>query len=207
MINLNKTNINIISLSITIIVFLAIILSIQKISKGKSEIIIPQNEQNKIDNEENIIDQEIAERNKNIDMPESQIKELPQKWSIDIKSVNISGNIVEMETEEVPENGVGHIEKTTINGNNIALIAYNFGKPKNYFANLKELKAGEEIIYNVEDTKRTYKVLFNKIVEKKELEDICKRNDKENHNYLKLFTYIIDLKDKLRYVCAKEIIK
>lgn len=212
MINLNKTNINIISLIITITIFLAIVLSIQKISEGKlhtklNEISITQNEQNKIESQENSINQEIVEENKNIDKSITQSNDAPQEWNIEIKSINISGPIKEMEEMKVPEDAVGHFKNTEIEKNNIALIAYNSGKPKNYFANLKELKAGEEIIYSVNNTKRRYKVLSNKVIEKRELENAIKETPQDQANYLKLFTYVIDLKDKMRYVQAREVKK
>lgn len=224
MINFNKTNINVISLAITTIIFIAIIISIQKISsyginEQLNQTIISSNQIEKENKEKNHqssgneIESNKSENNKTTQNKieedetssnDSTSNELPKEWSIEIKSVNISGNIIDIDEEKTPEDAIGHIKETSINGNNIALIAYNSGKPKNYFAHLKELKAGEEIIYSVNNIKRRYKVIFNKVIEKEDLSKISNEKNEDNYNYLKLFTYVIDLEDKLRYVCARE---
>ena len=104
--------------------------------------------------------------------------------------------------QNTPEEYIGHFKNTSILGNNVALIAYNFGTSTNYFANLKELKVGDEIIYTVNDIVKKYKVFSNQIIEKESLNSILFENN-QNDATLKLFTYVKDLDTKLRYICAK----
>lgn len=42
---------------------------------------------------------------------------------------------------------VGHFENTNLLNGNVGLAAHNRGYPINYFARLKELEFGDEIIY------------------------------------------------------------
>ena len=189
MINFNKFNVNILSFFISSIIFL-IIISIINYPK-------PSNKNNLS-----------IMKNSNIDLNEVKsetIKEIEiTKWTIEIKSLGINANINQIEGNTPNEDYVGHFKDTDILGKNIALIAFNYGATNNYFANLKDLKAGDEVIYTVNDKIKKFKVIYNQIIEKESLKSILK--DYNNRECLKLFTYIKDLNNKLRYVYTEEII-
>ena len=186
MINFNKFNVNILSFFISSIIFLILIsiINYPKISNNNNLNIIKNN---------SIDSNEIESEN---------IKEIT-KWTIEIKSLGIKANINQMEGVTPSEDYVGHFKDTDILGKNIALIAFNYGATKNYFANLKDLKAGEEVIYTVNNEIKKYRVISNQIIEKDSLNSILKDY---NNGGLKLFTYVKDLDNYLRYVYAQEII-
>ena len=188
--NFNKSNINILSFFISSIIFLIIIFFINypKII-NKNDLYIAEN---------NTISNEIEDK----DIKETEIV----KWSIEIKSLGIKANINQIEGDTPNEDYVGHFKDTSILGENIALIAFNFGSTKNYFANLKELKVGSEIIYTVNDKIKKYKVISNKIIAKESLKNIINDYNSNDNPCLKLFTYVKDLNNNLRYVYAQEII-
>ena len=180
MINFKKSNVNILSFFISSIIFLIIIsiINYPKTSNINSSSI----------NITNSLDEEIKEI---------------EKWTIEIKSLGLKANINEIDGDTPTDDYVGHFKDTSILGDNIALIAFNYGKDKNYFANLKDLKIGDEIIYTVNDKVKKYKVSFNQIIEKQNLKSIIENN---NTSSLKLFTYVKNLSNNLRYVYAQEII-
>ena len=181
MINFNKSNVNILSFFISSIIFL-IIISIINYPKSS-------NISNSSINIINCLEDE-------------EMKEI-EKWTIEIKSLGIKANINEIDGDTPTDDYVGHFKDTSILGDNIALIAFNYGKDKNYFANLKDLKIGDEIIYTVNDKVKKYKVSFNQIIEKQNLKSIIENN---NTSSLKLFTYVKNLSNNLRYVYAQETI-
>ena len=187
MINFNKLNVNILSVLISSIIFISIFFIIKYSIKNETKY------ENLIFSKENNETNIISEPN-NI----SEIK----KWTLQIKAINLEANIMQMDNDTPDDNYIGHFKDSNIMGNNIALIAYNYGKKNNYFANIKEIGLGEEIVYTVNETKKTYKVISNKIIEKDSLDETLKDNNK-NENFLKLFTYVKDIDDKLRYVLSK----
>ena len=194
MINFNHFNINILSFFISLLIFLILISAINiSETKIKKEPNTLKNTSVSINNVEN----QIAKNEIN--------KEEIKEWKIEIDALELKADIIEIEGTTPNKEFVGHINKTSILGQNIALIAYNFGTDKNYFANLKDLKVGDKIKYIVNDKLLTYEVILNQIIEKDELEEKIK-NDNQNYNCLKLFTYVKNINNKLRYVCAKEII-
>ena len=187
MINFNKFNVNILSFFISSVIFFILIsiINYPKLSSNNNLNIIKNN---------NIDSNEVKSEN---------IKEIEiTKWTIEIKSLGINANINQIEGNIPNENYVGHFRDTDILGKNIALIAFNYGAKNNYFANLKDLKAGDEVIYTVNDKIKKYKVIFNQIIEKESLNVILK--DYNNNACLKLFTYVKDLNNNLRYVYAQE---
>ena len=186
MINFNKRNINILSFLVSSIIFIFIVSILNLPNQYSKSNTMSNNLFNKLE----------EQKSKEIDL--NEIK----KWDLEIKSLNIKGPISEMEQDTPEEEYIGHFKQTSILGNNIALIAYNFGKTTNYFANLKELKVGDEIIYTVNDTVKKYKVCSNQIIEKENLNEILAEKN-QSEDTLKLFTYVKDLDTKLRYICAK----
>ena len=189
MINFNKSNVNILSFFISSIIFFILIsiINYPKISK--------KNNLNIIENNSIVSDKLESE-----DITEAEIR----KWYIEIKSLGLKANINQIEGSIPDDDYVGHFKSTDILGENIALIAFNFGSKNNYFANLKELKVSDEIIYTVNDKVKKYKVIYNQIIEKESLKSVIEEHN--SNKCLKLFTYIKDLSGKLRYVYTEEII-
>ena len=189
MINVNKFNVNILSFFISLIIFLFLISFIN------SPKLSNKNNLNIIENNNTTLN--VA---KNETVKETEIK----KWSIEIKSLGINANINQIEGSIPNDDYVGHFKSTDILGKNIALIAFNFGSKNNYFANLKELKIGDEVIYTVNDKVKKFKVVYNQIIEEESLKNVLEEHN--NNTCLKLFTYVKDLNNKLRYVYTEEII-
>ena len=191
MINFNKRNVNILSVFISLIIFSIIIFILNIKNPVKSDLC-------------NNSEQSNISENKVESVNEINLSEI-EEWKIEINSLNINAPIIQMKESTPDDASVGHFKETSILGKNIGLIAYNFGKENNYFSNLKELKVGDEIIYKVNSNIRKYKVIKNQIISKDSLKNSLNDNNDSN-SYLKLYTYIIDLDTKMRYVCAKQII-
>lgn len=201
-INYNKRNVNIISFIISIITFIIIILILDNLSQrqlnqfsyvniiSEKEIQKEEVEKENLENKRQKIDQDI------------KLEEI-YKWNIEIEKLNINATIQEGTTYEVLNQSVGHVEKSNILNGIVALKAYNIGKGINYFANLKELIIGDEIKYEVNEEKRTYKVEANIILDKEKIKDKIQKIEKEN-NFLVLITYVKDMENKNRLVIAKE---
>ena len=86
-------------------------------------------------------------------------------WYIEIPKINLKASIKEGTTDEVLNEFVGHFEETSKNTGNIGLAAHNRGYSKNYFENLKKLQIGDEIIYNYQDFTKKYIVKKHEIIE------------------------------------------
>ena len=188
MLNYNKTTINVISFFISLIIFLSIIYFLQIINSNnlsQTEIIY----ENKIN-----VKQNIEPITKNKDIPLSEIK----NWKISIEKLQLEANIKEG-INNIQENIVHYEESQYLHGN-IALKAYNTGNSKNYFANLKELEIGDEIVYTVNEITTNYKVISNIIIDN-EYEYIKKQY---NCDTITLITYIKDLDNKMRCVIAEK---
>jgi len=59
---------------------------------------------------------------------------------------------------------VGHFEDTAFLNGNVGLAAHNRGFPINYFAKIKELNEGDEIIYRTPNGSKTYRVAFSIVI-------------------------------------------
>ena len=113
----------------------------------------------------------------------------------------MQADIKEGTKDEIIKENVGHYTSSGITEGNISLKAFNIGENKKYFANLKELEIGDEIIYIVNQEKYTYKVISNTIINNEE--EWTSKNKSENT--LTLITYIKDLENKKRCVIAKKV--
>lgn len=114
-------------------------------------------EENNLETEE-IIEEQIEE---NIEVTE----EIKQIGTIKIPKFDLVAPIAEGTTEEIMNEYVGHFENTSLWNGNIGLAAHNRGYPVNYFANIKDLQIGDEIIYELPDKSRTYIVNEITIIE------------------------------------------
>lgn len=201
-INYNKRNVNIISFIISIITFIIIILILDNLSQRQLNQfsyvnIISEKEIQKEEVEKDNLENKRQKINQDIKLEEIY------KWNIEIEKLNINATIQEGTTYEVLNQSVGHVEESNILNGIVALKAYNIGKGINYFANLKELIIGDEIKYEVNEEKRTYKVEENIILDKEKIKDKIQKIEKEN-NFLVLITYVKDMENKNRLVIAKE---
>lgn len=201
-INYNKRNVNIISFIISIITFIIIILILDNLSQRQLNQfsyvnIISEKEIQKEEVEKDNLENKRQKINQDIKLEEIY------KWNIEIEKLNINTTIQEGITFEVLNQSVGHVEESNILNGIVALKAYNIGKGINYFANLKELIIGDEIKYEVNEEKRTYKVEENIILDKEKIKDKIQKIEKEN-NFLVLITYVKDMENKNRLVIAKE---
>lgn len=103
---------------------------------------------------------EQANENLNKDTNEINTEET-QNWKIEIPSISLTANISEGIEEETLSKFVGHFSITPKMEGNVGLAAHNRGYDVNYFANLKDLKGGEEIIYTYGEFVKTYVVEQN----------------------------------------------
>lgn len=170
MISYTKRYINVVGLLITIMIFLLISKSniilnkfdfkthpISNIFK-RSIVLVELNSSN--------INQETKEENKN-DYSDTNAKDIETKeanWKIIIPKISLEAEICEGTSKKVMNGYVGHFEETSLKSGNIGLAAHNRGYQVNYFANIKKLQIGDEIIYKYYDFEKTYKVSKNIII-------------------------------------------
>ena len=145
--NMIYTNkyINIISLIITIIIFLILnIFSIKNLNISKKNIpnIIPH------------INIKKTESKTKTDIPEEEL----EKWYIEIPKINLKAPIAEGTDADTLNTRIGHFSETDLITGNVGLAGHNRGYEYNYFQNLKKLKIDDEIIYKYLDYKKTYKI-------------------------------------------------
>lgn len=76
--------------------------------------------------------------------------------TLHIEKINLNAPVKQGSTPEILKSYVGHIEETAIYDGNIGLAAHNRGNEYSYFARLKELKKGDEIIYESSYGTRKY---------------------------------------------------
>ncbi len=150
-------NINIISLVVSIVIFISINQIISVI--GQVDFSKPRIEEQKVEEniEKNVEDNtEIGKiGNDLITVPEAVVKK-NIIWKIEIPSISLKADISEGTTKEVMDKFVGHFTNTSKKKGNIGLAAHNRGYSVNYFQNLKKLKKGDEIIYQYDKFKKIY---------------------------------------------------
>ena len=189
MIRYTKRYVNIVSLIITIIIFS--FTNQNSITPNKINInsILNLFKRNLVlvELNSNNINQETKEnipivKNQNINN-EQIINETKEKiknvnWKISIPKISLEAEISEGTRKEVMDKFVGHLEETTKTSGNVGLAAHNRGYPVNYFADIKKLKEGDEIIYKYFEFEKTYLVTENKIIKDIDWEPL--ENTKEN---------------------------
>ena len=159
----NKRNINIISLVISIIIFILVNIFFLEYKKVKFAVSFNSTEASNI-----LISNEIQENNtieENEIQEENTAESFDAKWTIEIPDIDLKAEIAQGTSQEVMNNYVGHFEETQLEFGNIGLAAHNRGYPVNYFQDLKKLEEGDEIIYKHEDFEMTYTVETMEIIE------------------------------------------
>lgn len=164
--------INIISLIITIIIYLVMNFFINhvnfKVNKVKfnadfvSEKTINLNNINSVNSSEKTLEQNLIE----------------EQWYIQIDKISLKAPIAKDTTKDVLENYVGHFNESPLDKGNICLAAHNRGYKNNYFNKIKELKEGDEIKYVYKNIERTYEVTKQEIIKNTDWENL--ENTEEN---------------------------
>lgn len=176
-----KRYVNIVSLIITIIIFISTnqmknfkinINSISNIFKRNS--VLVELSSNNINQETKEDTPLIENENQNNNITE----EKTTNWKLVIPKISLEAEISEGTRKEVMDRFVGHFEETTKTSGNVGLAAHNRGYPVNYFANIKQLKEGDEIIYKYYEFEKTYLVVENKIIKDTDWEPL--EGTKEN---------------------------
>ena len=96
---------------------------------------------------------------------ETKVEKAKNIWQVEIPAINLVAPISEGTSQEVMLEYVGHFEDTSKWNGNIGLAAHNRGFPINYFARLKDLQIGNEIIYKTKQGTKKYKVNLIKTIE------------------------------------------
>ena len=183
MISYTKRYVNIVSLTITILVYIVLIKSNLIPQKNKFEkhlfsnifkrnIVLVELNSNNI-NQGTKEDSKIQNNYPNMQTEENlQTETKESNWKIKIPKISLEASISEGTGKEVMDKYVGHFEETSKKSGNIGLAAHNRGYAVNYFAKIKELKEGDEIIYKYNDFEKTYIVVENKIIKDTDWEDL-----------------------------------
>lgn len=131
-----------------------------------------------------------------------KIIENPKRWNIKIPAINLIAPINDGIEFETLNQYVGHFKFSGYVLGNISLAAHNRGYPVNYFENLKDLKVGNEIIYEYKDLELVYKISNIKIINDTNVEVV--KNTKENK--ITLITCVENEPEKRRCIQGKLII-
>lgn len=86
------------------------------------------------------------------------------KWRIQIPKIDLDVHIMEGTASAVLLKAVGHFTETSKWQGNVGLAAHNRGYQCNFFAKIKNLKIGDEIIYTTTNGKKIYKIQTNKVI-------------------------------------------
>lgn len=174
MIRYTTRYVNIVSLVITIIIyiFLSYFLTNLKIFDFNLSFISNLLKKNIIQVELNSsnINQETKEDFKIQNNYPNNTKE--NEWKITIPILSLEAEISEGTSKDVMGKYVGHFTETSKTKGNIGLAAHNRGYEVNYFNGIKKLKEGDEIIYKYKDFEKTYLVIKNKIIKDTEWQDL-----------------------------------
>ncbi|MCI8654894.1 MAG: class D sortase [Clostridia bacterium] len=152
----SKRFINILAFILTTIIFLSMNFFINKREESNFETTIKASNKN--------IENNVISKNNMLSKEGSIIEEKVPKeinWQIEIPKISLTAPISEGTSTNILNEYVGHFEETQNIQGNIGLAAHNRGYPVNYFARIKELKEGDEIIYIFGENKKEYKVTLN----------------------------------------------
>lgn len=165
--------INIISFTLAIIIFCTINVIWSQVNHATAEKI--KQDTNELRNNLEIAEEknnmQADEQNKETEESKKATEETQQEaevaeekienWQIEIPVISLKAQIAEGTDKETLDKYVGHFDITEKKNGNIGLAAHNRGYPVNYFAKLKDLKEGDEIIYTYGEFKKTYVVTQN----------------------------------------------
>lgn len=103
-----------------------------------------------------------------------------------IPKIDLEAPIQEGTSQKVLRFAIGHFENSSFFDGNVALAAHNRGNITNYFADIKDLTFGDEIIYKTRMGERRYRVCEIKEIEETDWSVISNSDD----NMITLITCI-----------------
>ena len=202
MIKYTTRYVNIVSLIITLFIFIITIntrVTLNRINYGTLISILLKRDSVLVELKSNNFNQDTEDKNiENQNNPET--KEEKNKWKIIIPEISLEAEISEGTSKEIMDKFVGHFEETTKISGNVGLAAHNRGYAVNYFANIKQLKENDKIIYQYNGEQKTYSVIENKII--KDTDWSLLENTKDNR--ITLITCVENEPEYRRCVQAKE---
>lgn len=188
MISYTKRYVNIVSLIIAILIYIFFIklnlipnkndFNIHLISNifRKSSVLVELTTRNinqdTKDNLESINNYPIIQKEKNLKTVDKE-----NDWKIIIPKITLEANISEGTSKEIMNKYVGHFEETSRKNGNVGLAAHNRGYEVNYFAQIKELREGDRIIYKYNDFEKIYSVVENKIIKDTDWKDLAETEE------------------------------
>ena len=196
MFKFSTTYINLLSLIISLIIFVIIqvISSNYNFFSQKSTLKTSFNVENKIQNTEKIQKETFENLSKAENLGQDNT------WYIEIPKIDLKANIKEGTSSKILDDYIGHFEETQKINGNIGLAAHNRGYKNNYFAKIKNLQDGDIIYYAYEGKTKKYEVINQNII--KDTDWYCLENTKEN--MLTLITCVENQPEYRRCVQAKE---
>ena len=191
--------INLLSLFISIMIFSIINFTIFNFNINKADYNVSFSGQNlneipgKVENinlENNIVEKVVSNQVDNTN-----------EWSLEIPIISLKANISEGTTKEVMDTYIGHFEESPRDSGNICLAAHNRGYENNYFANLKKLKKGDEIIYRYKNVEKRYIVQKHEIIKDTDWTNL----ENTEENMITLITCVENEPEFRRCIQAEEL--
>ena len=202
MIKYTTRYVNIVSLIITLFIFIITIntrVALNRINYGTLISILLKRDSVLVELKSNNFNQDTEDKNiENQNNPET--KEEKNKWKIIIPEISLEAEISEGTSKEIMDKFVGHFEETTKISGNVGLAAHNRGYAVNYFANIKQLKENDKIIYQYNGEQKKYSVIENKII--KDTDWSLLENTEDNR--ITLITCVENEPEYRRCIQAKE---
>jgi len=176
MISYTSRYVNIVSLCITILVYLFIVktnLITNKINFNthfisnifKRTLVLVEIDSDNINQDTKEETIKIQSSPSNLNTKDNEIQDTKEiKWKLIIPKISLEAEISECTSKEVMDKYIGHFEETSKKNGNIGLAAHNRGYAVNYFSQIKLLKTGDEIIYKYYNFEKKYLVIENKII-------------------------------------------
>ena len=199
--------VNLVSFIITLLIFIITInarITLNRINYGTLISILLKRDSVLVELKSNNFNQDTEDKNvENQNNPKTnnlETKEKKNKWKIMIPEISLEAEISEGTSKEIMDKFVGHFEETTKISGNVGLAAHNRGYAVNYFANIKQLKENDKIIYQYNGEQKTYSVIENKII--KDTDWSLLENTKDNR--ITLITCVENEPEYRRCVQAKE---
>ena len=199
--------VNLVSFIITLLIFIITInarITLDRINYGTLISILLKRDSVLVELKSNNFNQDTEDKNvENQNNPKTnnlETKEEKNKWKIMIPKISLEAEISEGTSKEIMDKFVGHFEETTKISGNVGLAAHNRGYAVNYFANIKQLKENDKIIYQYNGEQKTYSVIENKII--KDTDWSLLENTKDNR--ITLITCVENEPEYRRCVQAKE---
>ena len=199
--------VNLVSFIITLLIFIITInarITLNRINYGTLISILLKRDSVLVELKSNNFNQDTEDKNvENQNNPKTnnlETKEEKNKWKIMIPEISLEAEISEGTSKEIMDKFVGHFEETTKISGNVGLAAHNRGYAVNYFANIKQLKENDKIIYQYNGEQKSYSVIENKIIKDTDWSRL--ENTKDNR--ITLITCVENEPEYRRCVQAKE---